>query len=50
MVFSIMFILNRIQNLRNFGLIKVMNKYFLIWQVNMVFNITFSLKNLMNYA
>jgi len=47
MVFSIGFILIWIQNLKNFGIIKVGNKYFWIWVVNMVFKSTFSLENLM---
>jgi hypothetical protein len=47
MVLSIGFILNWIQNLRNFGIIKIGYKYFLIWLVNIVFKNTFSLENLM---
>jgi hypothetical protein len=48
MVFSIGFVLNWIQNLKNFGIIKVGNKYFWIWLVNMVLKSTFSLEDLMN--
>jgi hypothetical protein len=48
MVFSIGIILSWIQILINFE-IKVGNKYFWIWLVNMVFKNTFSLENLMKY-
>jgi hypothetical protein len=44
MVHSIGFILNWIQNLRIFGIIKVGNKYFWIWLVNMVFKSIFSIE------
>jgi hypothetical protein len=47
MVLSIGFVLSWIQNLRNFEIIKVRNKYFWVWLVNMVFKNTFSLENLM---
>jgi hypothetical protein len=47
MMLSIGFILNWIQNFKNFGKIKVRNIYFWIWLVNMAFKITFSLENLM---
>jgi hypothetical protein len=37
MVLSVGFVLSWIQNLRNFGIIKVGNKYFWIWLTNMVY-------------
>jgi hypothetical protein len=47
MVFSIGFVLNWIQNLKHFGIIKVGNKYFLFWLVNMVLKSVLSLEDLM---
>jgi hypothetical protein len=47
MVLSIGFILTWIQDLNFFGIMKVGNKYFWIWLVNMVFKNTFSLENFM---
>jgi len=47
MVLSIGFILIWIQIFLKIGIIKVKNKSFWIWLVNMVFKNTFSLKDLM---
>jgi hypothetical protein len=46
MVFSIVFVLSWVQNLKKIGIIKVGNMYFWIWLVNMVFKSNFSLENL----
>ncbi len=46
-VLSIVFVLSGLIFLKNFGIIKVRNKYFWIWLANMVFKSIFSLENWM---